>query len=276
MEDRAYTASFATIYDDIMGGVPYTIWYDYLHDIMNYYQFEAKKVLELACGTANMSLLFARNAYQVSGLDISNEMLSIAAKKIESAGQSIDLIQGDLKDFNLKDKFDLVFCLFDSMNYILDINSLQKVFQNTYNVLKKDACFIFDMNTINRLMSIKEGTTVLNGDNYSCIWEDIVDKTNGLWKVKLKIYLYDKGDYFEEFHQERGYPIRDVIQSLKKVGFKQVDVYNAYTFKKAKEKDNRIYYVAFLEERKNYEKPVFLKTAKHMKWKVRKIFSSSI
>lgn len=87
MENSAYTASFARIYDEIMKSVPYKFWYDYINEIMDYYQLKAEKVLDLACGTGNMSLLYAKNSYQVTGIDRSEEMLKIAGKKARRQGQ---------------------------------------------------------------------------------------------------------------------------------------------------------------------------------------------
>ncbi len=275
MENKAYTSSFASIYDDIMGAVPYNLWYDYLHEIMDYYKLEANKVLDLACGTGNMSILFAQNGYHVSGIDISKEMLSEARRKEAMIDQKIEFIDSDLRNFNIGEKFDMAFCVFDSLNYILDINDLEKVFENVYRALDKEGFFIFDMNTIRRLMSIKPGKTVMNGQNYSCIWEDIIDHKRKLWQVKLKIYLKELGEYHEELHQETGYKIQEVKDLLRKVGFKYVDVYNSYTFSKADDNDNRVYFIAFMDETSIRKKPALLKSVKNVKWGFKKLFNDT-
>lgn len=275
MENKAYTSSFASIYDDIMGAVPYNLWYDYLHEIMDYYKLKANKVLDLACGTGNMSILFAQNDYQVTGIDISKQMLDEARKKVDKLEQEIEFIDSDLRSFNMEKKFDMAFCLFDSLNYILNIEELERVFENVYRVLNEEGSFIFDMNTIRRLMSIKAGTTVIHGDNYSCIWEDIIDHKRKLWQVKLKIYLKELAEYHEELHQETGYKIQEVKDLLRKVGFKYVDVYNSYTFSKADDNDNRIYFIAFMDRANVREKPALLKSVKNVKWGFKKLFSDT-
>jgi ubiquinone/menaquinone biosynthesis C-methylase UbiE len=271
MESRkAYTQSFASIYDDIMGAVPYGFWYDYLQELLKYYHLKPWKVLDLACGTGSMSLLFAEDGYQVTGLDSSPDMLKVAREKADKKDRKVNFVEADLRDFALEEKHDLAFSLFDSFNYILELTDLQKVFQNVYNALNDKGVFIFDMNTPARLMSIKPGTTMITGDTYSCIWEDIINKEKIRWQVRLKIYLENKGEYFEEFHQETAYDVEDVVKSLESAGFAHIDTYNAYTFDKGSNNDNRIYYVAF-KEKPDVKKDTGLgKHLYRMKWKIKK------
>lgn len=246
MNDKSYTNSFASIYDEVMDNVPYDYWYKYLIDLLDYFNREPEKVIDLACGTGNMTFRFAeRQDWDIYGVDISSEMLKIAQKKSGVKNSNVEFIQSDLRDFSPDLKFDLAFSLFDSLNYILNYEDLKLIFKNTYNFLKDDGIFIFDMNTIKRLMGIEPGTMLLKGDDYSCFWEDIIDKENKIWKVKLKIYFGDeKVNFHEEVHKETSYYIKDIIAALKWAGFTEVEVFSAYTFNLAKESDNRVYFVA--------------------------------
>ncbi|NLM96704.1 MAG: class I SAM-dependent methyltransferase [Halanaerobiaceae bacterium] len=274
MENSAYTASFARIYDEIMKSVPYKFWYDYINEIMDYYQLKAEKVLDLACGTGNMSLLYAKNSYQVTGIDRSEEMLKIAGKKAREAGADISFINADLCEFRTEEKYDLAISLFDSLNYILDIDDLKKVFSNVYQALKEDGIFIFDVNTITRLMSINEGTTFFHGKDYTCIWEDTVDEKNKLWQVRLKIYFEKTGEYHEEFHQERGYKIDSIKNTLQEAGFQHIDVYNAYTLTEASDDDDRVYFVVFKNKRPIKKKKTISKFFINLKWGIKRILLS--
>ncbi len=274
-EKKAYTISFASIYDDIMGAVPYGFWYDYLNEILRYYQIKPRKILDLACGTGSMSMLFLRDGYQVTGLDISADMLNVARKKASEKSGQVNFVEADLRDFIFQRKYDLAFSLFDSLNYILDLESLQRVFSNVFNTLSDEGIFIFDMNTPKRLMSIKPGSTVINGEDYSCIWEDIIDRERLRWKVKLKIYLKNKGEYFEELHQETAYKIEEVVEKLQEAGFSHIDTYNAYTFKKGSNNDNRIYYIAFKKTIEVKKKTGYLNYFCRLKWLVKKILTGA-
>lgn len=275
MESRAYTKSFAEIYDDIMGTVPYRFWYDYLQELLNYYQHAPSTVLDLACGTGSMSFLFSGNGYRVAGIDNSPDMLAVARDKAaRKNGEKPGFIKADLRDFSLEKTYDLAISLFDSLNYILEYRELKRVFKNVYKSLNKRGLFIFDMNTIKRLMSIKPGSTIIKRDNYSCVWEDIIDKDKERWQVKLSIYLQSKGEYFEEFHQERGYLLEDVVSALEEAGFNYIVVYNAYTFEKGSDNDNRLYYLAF-KEKPCFSRNRVAKLLYCTKWKLKKLLAGS-
>ncbi|HLV10768.1 MAG TPA: class I SAM-dependent methyltransferase [Halanaerobiales bacterium] len=275
MENRAYTKSFAEIYDDIMGAVPYRFWYDYLQELLNYYQLTPSTVLDLACGTGSMSFLFSDNGYQVKGIDRSPDMLAIARNKaVRKDGGKPNFLEADIRDFLLEKKYDLAISLFDSLNYILEYRELKRVFENAYKSLNRQGLFIFDMNTIKRLMSIKPGSTIIKRDNYTCVWEDIIDKEKEHWQVKLNIYFQSKGEYFEEFHQERGYLVEDVVFALKEVGFNYIVVYNAYTFEKGSDNDNRLYYLAF-KKKPLFDRNKIMKLVYCTKWKLKKLLTGS-
>jgi len=267
--EKSYTNSFARIYDDIMSNVPYDLWYKYLQELLISYDKDMHKILEMACGTGNMSMRFAKDNREVSGIDKSSHMLNIAKEKARNKKYDVKFIQRDIKNFTFSDKFDFIFCIFDSLNYILKIDDMKKVFVNVYNSLTDDGIFIFDLNTITRLMSIEPGVTVFDGDNYTCFWEDIIDPENLIWKVKLKIYFSDdETRYFEEIHKERGYKKENIKNLLYDSGFSDVKVYKAFTFNKGEDSDNRLYYIVFKNDTKDRRFTVVNRFKKKIKWKV--------
>jgi len=268
---KAYTTSFARIYDDIMEYVPYDFWYNYLNELIKYYNINVKKVLDLACGTGNMSIRFAGDYKKVLGIDISGEMLKIAGQKANNKRkENIKFIQSDLRNFNLSDRVDLAFSVFDSLNYILSLSDLKSVFKNVYKSLKDDGIFVFDLNTINRLRSIKPGTSMFTGDNYTCFWKDIVKPESNKWQVKLKIHFDDNDEYYEEVHEETSYPLNDVRKILLKIGFEYVKIFRAYTFEKGSEKDNRVYFVVLKNSSIINKKNLLTNLKYRFKWKLKK------
>lgn len=273
MKKKAYTGSFAAIYDDVMNTVPYDLWHNYLHELLTYYKKQPGKMADLACGTGNMTLRFAREGKEVVGVDRSREMLKIATRKAARENVDVSFVEADLRDFSLSQSFNFVFSLFDSLNYILSLEELTDVFANVYQILKEDGIFIFDMNTIQRLMSIEPGTTIFNGDNYSCFWRDVIDRENIRWQVELKIYMHnDKTRAYKEVHEETSYPLADIKNALLRAGFVHVDVYKAYTLDKGTDSDNRLYFAAFKEEPETADKSFIENTASKLKWRFRSFF----
>ena len=273
MKKQAYTHSFARIYDDIMSGVPYDFWYRYLQELLAYFGREPDSILELACGTGNMSLRFSGKKKDVVGIDISGEMLNIARQKAKRKEKNIKFVQSDIRNFSLERKFALVFSVFDSINYILSLEELDQVFSNVARTVKDNGVFIFDMNTLHRLLSIEPGTAMFTGDDYSCIWEDRVDHEENKWMVKLKIELEGEEEgYFEEFHQETSYPLETVKKLLKKNGFMTVKIFRAYSFSSASEKDNRVYFVACKEKTSFSVLSLLANFCRKIKWSCWKAF----
>ena len=268
-DKKSYTSSFARIYDDIMSSVPYDLWYKYLQELLNSYDKDPDKIMDMACGTGNMSLRFAQDHKDIVGIDKSSSMLEIARQKIQKNECDITFFQKDVRNFNFPRQFDFVFCIFDSLNYILNIKDLEKVFSNVYKSLKKNGIFIFDLNTVSRLMSIEPGTTVFSGKNYTCFWEDIIDLKQTTWKVQLKIYFNDdQSQYFEEIHKETGYKKEDIISLLTSVGFSKVKVYKAFTFDEGKDSDNRLYYIVCKNNLQEKKLSFLSRFKKKVKWKL--------
>src|SRR5947208_11613722 len=107
---------------------------------------DAKNVLELGCGTGSM-LKHLQDAYEVSGLDLSGKMLLIARKKVPRA----TLFRQNMVDFQIDDRFDVIFCVFDSINHVRRFSDWKKVFANARRHLTPAGCFIFDINTQRKL-----------------------------------------------------------------------------------------------------------------------------
>lgn len=116
---------------------------------------EAKTILELGAGTG-ANLVSLADHYDVSGLDLSEKMLEVAQRKLPDAR----FYQEDMVTFKLEQSFDVVLCLFDSINHLLDKKQWVTLFQNVYDHLNEGGAFIFDMNTPEKLqMKIEEGTS---------------------------------------------------------------------------------------------------------------------
>ena len=84
---------------------------------------DARNVLELGCGTGSI-LKCLQDAYEASGLDISGKMLSVARKKVPR----LKLFRQDMVDFRIDGRFDVIICVFDSINHVRRFSEWKKVF----------------------------------------------------------------------------------------------------------------------------------------------------
>ena len=93
---------FAKIYDELMNDFDYEEWFDYIEDIFKKYKKNPKNILEMACGTGNLSYHFAENGYKLTCFDLSNEMLSQADEKLK-AYRNVKIFKQNMIDFNFKE-----------------------------------------------------------------------------------------------------------------------------------------------------------------------------
>ena len=97
---EAYT-SFAAVYDTFMDNIPYEEWGEYLKSLLQEYGVQDGLVLELGCGTGNMTEILAESGYDMIGVDNAEEMLEIAMEKRTQSRQDILYLQQDMREFCL-------------------------------------------------------------------------------------------------------------------------------------------------------------------------------
>ena len=113
----------------------------YLKQIKKY----GEPVLELACGTGRITIPVAEQRIQITGLDISEHMLSFAKKKAASKNVHIEWVQADCRNFNLDKKFALILLPFNSIAHIHSLESIESCFSSVKKHLKDSGRFIIDI-----------------------------------------------------------------------------------------------------------------------------------
>ncbi|MCK4634838.1 MAG: class I SAM-dependent methyltransferase [Candidatus Aenigmarchaeota archaeon] len=103
-----------------------------------------RNILILACGTGRFGIPLAKKGFNVTCLDISQEMLNVLKEKKEKEKIEIKIVQGDMTNFSLDEKFDIILCMYNSV-YELDEEGLKKILTRVYNHLNEDGIFIFDV-----------------------------------------------------------------------------------------------------------------------------------
>ena len=248
-DNKSYQRSFASIYDQVMSAVPYDFWYEYIKLLLEYHRVGLpEQALELGCGTGNMMVRFLNDGIKVDGLDGSRDMLEEAKKKAKNFTIEPDFYHRDFLDIPGGVKYPLVYSIFDSLNYVLELDKLEEVFKSVHQIIEKAGVFIFDLNTEERLASIKPGTITFQEDDFLCYWQDIVEPDESIWKVNLLIQKRNDSGYYEETHVEKGYDPYKIVESLKSAGFESVFFYRANYLIEGRPSDNRVYFLAFPEK----------------------------
>lgn len=246
-EDHPYVR-FAEIYDSVMRPVGYEMWADYVEELCRTYDRTPRRVLDLACGTGNTSLPFARRGYVVVGVDRSPAMLAVARSKAAAAGLPVQFIEADMRSFSLGEPVDLAVCLFDSINYLLDPRDVVQAARAVKDALVPEGLFIFDVNTRHRLSQVDDEVLVFDEDDYCLVWRNSYDSCREVWRADLTGFVRDGDDgcfvRFTEVHEERAYGPDEITWACEQAGLEVLALFSAFSFDPAAEDTSRIYCVA--------------------------------
>lgn len=125
--------------------------YDFIHsrrtgDIAFYISQmtgNGKRVLELGCGTGRLTIPLALAEFDVTGIDISENMLAHAREMAAQKGANIDWVHGDVRDFDLGKRFDAVLFPANSISHLLDNESVESCLACVKKHLTEEGIFIF-------------------------------------------------------------------------------------------------------------------------------------
>ena len=217
-------AEFARFYDQIMG--------DRSEDIARVREYitrlhpRARSVLELGCGTGAM-LAGLAPAWEVTGVDRSPEMLAVAARTVPAAR----LVKADITEFSLGTRFDVVICVFDTVNHLPALAGWRALFCRVHEHLAPGGLFVFDVNTTGRLRRLWRGAAfAMNFGEHSMMMdvepaagdpdpaaEDAREGGCELSTWTVRIFERADGDMFR-LHEERipelGVPLATIREAL--------------------------------------------------------------
>ena len=238
---------FAKVYDDLTDNVNYKVRSDYISDFFNKYNVHSgDTILDLACGTGSISAELINLGYKVIGMDLSSEMLSIAASKLNG---SAVLLNGNMKNFKLPQKVKGVVCSLDSLNHLADIQEVKQCFNSVYNCLDNNGIFIFDVNTIFKHNNVLANNTfVFDEENYFLSWDNELAENNKV-RILIDIFYYNGTNYdrYSEEFIETAFST-DELKSVLTPYFNVLGIYDELTDKPPKNDSQRLYFIC---ERKN-------------------------
>jgi SAM-dependent methyltransferase len=185
----------ARFYDAAMGDR--TEMGAFVHRLICEYQSEARTLLELACGTGAILNILARS-YNVAGLDLSSEMLAIARKKLPQ----VSFYRKNMVSFDLGKQFDVIVCVFDSINHVLKFADWQKIFRNTARHLEKDGLFLFDINTEAKLKRLIKAPTWVNQFGQNLELTKVTNGGRGVANWNVRVFEHQSGSKYKLYEED--------------------------------------------------------------------------
>ncbi len=237
---------FAEIYDKLQD-IDYNSFIRYYLKIFDKYNLNPSLVLDLACGTGNITLPMAQLGYDMIGVDLSEEMLGIAADKARDKSLDILFLNQDMTEFELYGTVDAAVCALDGVNYLTQDGELLQLFLLIKNYLNPDGIFIFDINSEYKLKNILgENTFVYDEDDTYCVWSSSYDEDERICSFNLDFFKReDSGLYsrFEEYQEERAYSVSEICETAERAGLTLVGCFDDRSFDEASKMSVLIFFV---------------------------------
>ena len=186
-------------------------------------------ILDMGCGTGRHSIELTKRGYNVTGVDLSENMLGSARKKAEEHGLSIDFQQGDNRELSFRSEFDLVIMLCEGGFSLMETDEMNfQILQSAAKALKPGGTFIFTC--LNGLFPIfhstKEFFDEATKEGTAKYGEQKFDYMTLREKNKTSI-VDDSGEEVELACNERFYMPSEITWLLKSLGFKVIDIFGA-------------------------------------------------
>lgn len=244
----AYT-SFASVYDTFMDNIPYEEWAEYLVGLLKEYGISDGLVLDLGCGTGNMTELLASAGYDMIGVDNAEEMLEIAMEKREKSGHDILYLLQDMREFELYGTVKAIVSICDSINYITEEEDLLEVFRLANNYLDPKGIFIFDFNTVYKYREVLGNQTIAEDrEDCSFIWDNYYYEDEQINEYELSLFIKEQDSdlyrKYQEMHYQKSYELDTVKRLVEESGLEFVAAFDAFTRNKPTEISERVYVVA--------------------------------
>lgn len=234
---KIYGKDFARIYHNKWDLWGRRMWPFIAKAIMRYRQ-DARGWLDLCCGTGTLLQLASERGFDAVGVDLSLHQLKYAKQKAPQAR----LVQSDVRQLALSRKFNVITCMFDSLNYLLSIPDLQSALQLARNHLSKKGLFFFDIKT--REAFRNERNKIFHDAGQTIIFESSFDEGRALHSFLITGFVRQGRLYrrFVEEHIQRGYESRQIEKILSKISLNFIK-YDGETFSHACAQSKRLLYL---------------------------------
>ena len=244
--------NLAVSYDRLTNDVDYESTVRFYSDILKREGLHPRTAVDLACGTGSVALLLAQMGLEVTAVDLSEEMLTVAQQKAQKLENPPRFICQPLQELRLYKGVDLAVCALDSLDYITEPGDCKEAIRRIYKALNPGGIFIFDVNTPEKLRAM-DGQVFLDEDeDVYCVWRGEFDQETNICSYGMDLFQR-RGAVWErsfEEHREYAYSASQLKAYLKAAGFTSIAVYADREFAAPGDGEQRIYIKARKGKRK--------------------------
>ncbi len=242
---------FASYYDLLTENVDYKEYARRIDELVAKHGGKKGKLVDLACGTASLSLELEKLGYSVTGCDLSCDMLTYAAQKKYSSNSKITLVQQDMTELSLPYKADVFVCSLDALNHLECLIFVEMTFARVAKYMKKDSLFIFDMNTVYKHEHVlADNAFVFDTDEVFVCWQNEYNNIEQSVLITLDFFVVEEdGSHtrYSESFKETAYSFESIKKALDNAGLEIKETFDGLSGELPSEKTERILFVCGLK-----------------------------
>jgi len=130
----------------------------------------ANPVLDVCCGTGSHAILLAEKGYEIVGVDLSEEMLTIAKQKFECAGLSAKFTHADARELEFDTEFEVTYCLGGSFMLLTTYKDINCCLAGVRRALKPGGIFIFSVDNGWDMLDVRTRKFVSEEGEAKIVW----------------------------------------------------------------------------------------------------------
>lgn len=225
-------AALASVYDQITSGYDYGRWIGLVLELyrqLTGHPGEDLEVLDIGCGTGRAMAALGSLGHRVSGVDVSAEMLAVAAERTSHMEPGPMLICQDMRQLDMGHaRFRLALGLCGSFNYLRTVSELATTLGRIASSLVAGGVLVFETFTEQKLGSAHGlNPCVLEGPDYLLVWDKVWQPRKRLWHFRVDLFTQsnqriDANGLWArntEIHSLHAFEPTEVVDALRESGF---------------------------------------------------------
>ncbi|KXH87383.1 class I SAM-dependent methyltransferase [Sporosarcina sp. HYO08] len=240
---EAYT-NFAAVYDELMTDIPYDVYVDLIDITLS--GIEKKRILDVGCGTGQLSIKLAKKGADVTGIDLSANMLKVAKERALEQSLTVQFKQQPMQQLDGLFEFDAAVIAIDSLNYLQRKEDVIQTFERIHSALKAGGKLLFDVHSIYKTDEVfMEGPFVYDSGPIAYIWQTAEGENPHSVYSELAFFVRNAdGSYgrFDEIHEQRTFPVYEYVEMLQQAGFSIERIFADWEDEAPDEESERIFF----------------------------------
>ena len=243
-------SKMAALYDRLMVDAPYDDWVAVIQEVIgSNTDRQIKSIVDFGCGTGVITRKLAVQGYDITGIDVSNDMLELA-KKESDPSLSINWLQQDITKLSNIPYMDMAISCCDVVNYIVNPSDLTDFFHSVYRSLNNNGLFLFDVHS---LLNVEENymnnTFADVTETAAYIWYCQPSDQEGEMFHELTLFEENQSGKYERYtetHHQRTFSVEYYKKLLGNSGFNNIEVFADFSFESKNhiQEGERIFFLA--------------------------------